>query len=580
MRTFAISSPGVGRPPVSRQESSPVAKKKAKKSSRRKPTRTSAEERHLDQGEQGSEVERRLDERLKKDGWWFDRQEAERVCFFFERYLRHSKGEWFGKPLHLEDWQRRYLRRKFGWRRPDGTRRYRRSVAFVPRKNGKSTIAAGEELYHLTADGEPGAQVYSTASNREQASQVFDEAKSMVNASPELSEMLTVYKDSIFYQPMLSRLQAISSKPGSKHGFNPHAVVVDEVHALPSRELYDVMTTGFAARRQPMETVISTAGDDIGSFGFELWEYACKLRDGVLEDPEALAMVYAADPDADWMSEEIWRATNPNFGVSVKADFLRGELKKAQGMPGRVAAFKQLYLNIWAQALKAWLDVQRWKKCPRVAWLPERYHRRDCYVGLDLSRTTALTAAAYVFPNDDGTADAFFRFWCPESHVDTRVRRDQVRYDAWIQEGHLLTTPGNVVDYGFIRRQLQDLKRVVRIKEVVYDRWMAAMLVQQLQDEDGLTMVEHGQGFRDMSPACKELERALLSDLIRHDGNPIMDWMVSNVIVDTDAAENIKLNKEKSRDRIDGVVALVMALQRATLREPGSVYNNRGLIVL
>lgn len=521
-----------------------------------------------------------LDERLRREGWWFDVAEADRVCQFFQTYLRHSKGEWFGKPLMLEPWQRAYLRRKFGWRRPDGTRRYRRSFGFIPRKNGKSTLAAGEELYHLTADGEPGAQVYSAASNKDQAGQVFDEAKNMVSASPELSAILTVYKDSIFFQRTLSRLQAISSKPGSKHGYNPHAVIVDEVHALPDRDLYDVLTTGFAARRQPMETVISTAGDDVGSFGFELWEYACKLRDGLLEDPECLAMIFAADPEDDWEDERTWRKANPNFGVSVKADFLRGELKKAKGMPGRLAAFLQLYLNIWSQSARAWLDANRWKACARVVWDPEKYHRRDCYVGLDLSRTTALTAAAFIFPNDDGTCDAFFRYWCPEENVDARSKRDKVTYDAWIQQGHLRPTPGNVVDFAVIREELKAMSKVARIKEVAYDRWMAAMLVNQLQDEDGLTMVEHGQGFKDMSPACKELERVLLSDLIRHDHNPITAWMVSNVVVDTDAAENIKPNKEKSRDRIDGVVALGMALNRATLRAPPSVYSKRGIVTL
>lgn len=580
MRRFAISLPAADPPSIPRQECWPVAKKVKKKSSRRKPTRRSAEERLLDLGEQGSEVERALDERLKKQGWWFDQPEAERICHFFETYIRHSKGEWAGQTIKLQDWQKRYLRRKFGWRRPNGTRRYRRSVMFLPKKNGKSLMAAGEELYHLTADGEPGAQVYSCAANKDQAGEVFEEAKKMVGASPELSNLLEVYAGSIFFQRTQSRLQSISSKAATKHGFNVHASIFDEVHAFATSELYDVVSAGAGARRQPMETVISTAGNNIASFGFELFDMAVKLRDGILEDPECLAIVYAADPDADWRSEEVWRAANPNFGVSVNPDFLRGELAKTRMRPAHEPVFRQLYLNIWSQAAKAWLPIEKWRACKSGNISIEALRGRPCWGALDLSRSIDMSAFVLIFPLEDGEYASLEWFWCPEARVQERSRTDKAQYASWIQQGSLLATEGDVIDYRFIRQKIKELGKVFKIQEIAYDRKYATEIVQNLQDLDGFTMVDVGQGMLSMSGPTKELERLLYARQFHHAGNPVTTWMASNVVVKMDEAENIKPDKKKSTDRIDGIVAMIMALGRATLREGDSVYKKRGLIVL
>ena len=532
-----------------------------------------------DPGMQGTEVELKLDRQLLKRGWYFQKSEADRVCIFFEEWLRHSKGKWAGTAFKLQPWQRARLRRLFGWRRKDGTRRYRRTAWWVPRKNGKSTIAAGVALFLLVCDNEPGAEVYSAASNEEQAGAVFNEAKRMVRASEPMSELTETFTKSIFVPSTLSRYQVLSAKPDSKHGLNVHGIVIDELHALKDRELYDVLTSASAAREQPMEFLISTSGSDIGSFAYEIWDYSVKVRDGILEDPEFMPVVYCAEDGDDWQHESTWKKANPNYGVSVSKTFLKGELKKCEGMPGRISAFKQLYLNIWTQDVAAWLDLDAWIECavPGIKDL-ERYRGRKCYGGLDLSKTTDLSAFALVFPNDDGTVDVLMWFWCPADSAQKRAKKDRVQYPLWIQQGHITATPGNVVDYRHIRKAIQEISLSVDLQEIAYDRAFASELVQRLQDDDGITMVEFGQGFLSMSAPTSELERLITAREITHDGNPCMNWMVSNVVVKMDEAGNIKPNKAKSRERIDGVVALIMALGRSSVRvDTSSVYETRGL---
>ncbi len=532
-----------------------------------------------DPGLQGSEVELRLDRKLIKRGWWFDVGLADHFVEFVENLLRHSKGRWAGQPVRLEPWQRRSLRRLFGWRKPDGSRRYRRSAWWIPRKNGKSFIASCVALYLTVGDKENGAEVYSAASEKEQAKIVFAEAKNMVEASDPLTAMTESFKDSIFMPTSRSRYSAVSAKPGSKHGLNVHGVILDELHAFKDRELYDVLTSASGARLQPMEFAISTVGSDIGSFAYEVWDYSVKVRDGVLEDPEFLPVIYAADEGDDWRHPSTWAKANPNLGVSITKKFLEGELKKCEGMPGRVAAFKQLYLNLWTQDVAAWLDLDAWIECalPGIKNL-ERYRGRKCFGGLDLSKTTDLSAFALVFPNDDGTVDSLIWLWCPADSAQKRAKKDRVQYPLWIQQGHITATPGNVVDYRHIRKEIQAISAMVDLQEIAYDRVFASELVQRLQDDDGITMVEFRQGFLSLAAPTAELERLITARQITHDGNPCMNWMVSNVVVKMDEAGNIKPNKAKSRERIDGVVALIMALGRSSVRVgTSSVYETRGL---
>lgn len=529
----------------------------------------------------GSKVQVELDARLLAGGYWFDSQEADRICGFFEALLRHSKGEWSGRLFVLEPWQRAFLRRLFGWRRPDGTRRYRRASLWIPRKNGKTQIAAGVGLYLTVADGEPGARVYCAATNEEQARECFDEACAMVAASPELNGILETFAESIFFQPRLSRFQLINAKPGSKHGLNVHGVIIDELHQFTNRDLYDVLTSASGARRQPLELTISTAGADVGSFAYEVYEYAKKVRDGLFEDPEFLPMIFEADPGDDWESEATWEKANPNLDVTIKRDYLRGEVRKAIGMPGRIAAFKQLFLNIWSQSAQAWLSIDDWRKCAGTAPNLEAYRGRKCWAGLDLSKTTDLTALVLVFKNPDLSYDVLPFFWCPADTAAKRAKQDRVQYPLWIERGFIRATEGNIVDYSVLRRDIVEISKVVQFQEIAYDRKFAGELVVNLRDQDGLSMVEFGQGFLDMSTPSQELERLHLGHRLRHPGNPVLDWMASNVVVRKDPAGNIKPDKEKSRERIDGIVALVMALGRASVSNvKPSVYETRGVIKL
>jgi phage terminase large subunit-like protein len=523
-------------------------------------------------------------------------READRACAFLETFCRHSKGEWAGQLLRLAPWQRAWMRRLFGWRRADGTRRYRRSHVWIPKKNGKSTTMAGVGLFLTVADNEPGAEVYAAASNKDQAQLVFGEARNMTMSSPGLAGQTELFKDSVFFPTNGSRFQVLSAKPTTKHGFNVHGLIVDEIHAHASADLYEVLAAGAGTRRQPLELVISTAGDDIGHFSYELWEYAKKCVQGVMDDPEFLPIVYGADEEDDWRSEKVWAAANPNYGVSVKPDFLRGELKKTEGMPGRESRFRQLYLNVWSQSTKAALSLAKWRECLSKKG-PLRladYAGRRCWAGLDLSKTTDLTALALVFDNElpplDPDAppskrppefDVMVFFWVPAENAAERAKRDRVQYPLWIKQGFIRATPGDIVDLRRIRADLREILSAVHLQELAYDPYRAAALAQELQDEEGMPVLEFKQSYTNFTGPCEDLERLHVSRGLLIDPNPVLTWQASNVIWRTGPSGNKMPDKAKSRERIDGITALLMALGRASVgRGQTSVYETRGIEVL
>lgn len=558
-----------------------MAKRKAT-GKKARPSLRARSRRAMDPGEQGSAVELALDRKLRKRGWWFDVHEADRVCTFVETYCRHSKGEHARLCIRLEPWQRMKVRRLFGWRRPDGTRRYRRTAWWLPRKNGKSTLFAALALYLLMADGEMGSEVYSAASQIDQARMVFGEARRMVEQSPDLEAVSEIRASSIYVPSSGSVYRPLASKARSQHGLNIHGVIIDELHAVAGRDLYDVLTSASGSRRQPLEMTISTAGDDIGSFGAEVWDYTIKVRDGALEDPEFLAVVYAADPSDDWTSEATWRKANPNLGVSVSLEYLRGKYLQTKGMPSASAAFKQLYLNIWAQSSEAWLDIAKWRACLVKPRPLSEYKGRRCWGGLDLSSTTDLTAMALVFDmgEDDPLEVACF-FWVPADTAAERQRADDAQYVQWIKDGYIRATPGNAVDYDLVERDVARIARFCTLEDVAFDRWGASQIVQRLELHHGIKLWQHGQGYRDMSAPSKELERLILRRGIRIVENPVLTWMASSVCVQRDAAGNVKPVKLRRKNRIDGIVAVIMALGRATqMREQISVYQTRGVIEL
>lgn len=500
----------------------------------------------------------------------FDEAAADRAVLFFSRWLRHQKGELAGQPLELDEWQTEgIIRPLFGWKRPDGTRQYRTVYVEVPRKNGKTTLAAGVGLYLLFSDQEQGAEVYSAAADRDQAAIAFDLARSMVEAEPALRTRAQVYRRSIVVPKTGSSYKVISADAHTKHGFNAHGIIFDEIHAQPNRELYDVLHTSTGARRQPVEFLITTAGIyDPESIAWQLHEYAEKVRDGVVEDPSFLPVIYGADKEADYRDPKVQIAANPGIGRSVKAEYLATEAKRAEEEPSYENTYRRLHLNQWTQQATRWIQMERWQACAG-SFGAKDLGGRACYPALDLSTTTDISALMLVFP--PLTEDDVYRllpfFWCPEEKIQQRSRKDRVPYDAWVRDGHMKATPGNVVDYAFIRREVNDLSQSFEFGRFAFDPWNATQLATQLGEEDGFQMLEFRQGYISMSEPAKEFERLVVSGRIEHTDNPVLNWMVSNVTVREDPAGNIKPDKAKSTGRIDGVVAAVMGIGVA-VREP------------
>ncbi|MGB7194897.1 MAG: terminase TerL endonuclease subunit [Collimonas pratensis] len=497
--------------------------------------------------------------RKKTDGeFWYDATAADRAVAFFEKCLTHTKGEWAGQPLVLSEWQaEKIIKPLFGWKRADGTRRYRTAYIQIPRKAGKSTLSAGIALYCLLADGEAGAEVYSAAADREQAAIVFEMAQQMADASAALRSRVRSYKRSIVVQSTASSYKVLSADAYTKHGLNASCIIFDELHAQPNRELWDVLTTSTGARRQPLTVAITTAGYDRHSICYELYSHACKVRDGILIDDAFLPVVYEAEKEDDWQKPATWYKAHPGLGTSVREEYLAAECLKAQQMPAYENTFRRLMLNQWTEQATRWLAMDAWDKCAQA--LPD-LTGMTCYAGLDLSTTTDISALVLAF-GIGSTITLLPFFFVPEDGVKKRSERDRVPYDLWIKQGYIIATPGAVIDYDYIRAKLNALAEQYQIKEVAIDRWNAAQLSTQLSG-DGFEMVGFGQGFASMSSPTKELEKRVLACEINHGGNPVLRWMASNVAVEMDAAGNTKPSKAKSTERIDGIVASVMAIGR------------------
>lgn len=515
----------------------------------------------------------------------YDKAAADYAVRFIE-CLAHTKGTWAGKPFELIDWQERIIRDLFGIIKPNGYRQFNTAYIEIPKKNGKSELAAAVALLLTCGDGEERAEVYGCAADRQQAAIVFDVAADMVRMCPALNKRVKILTSQkrIVYVPTNSFYQVLSAEAYSKHGFNIHGVVFDELHTQPNRKLFDVMTKGSGdARMQPLYFLITTAGTDTNSICYEQHQKAQDILEGRKIDKTFYPVIYGAPDDADWTSPEVWKKSNPSLGETIGMDKVEAACESAKQNPGEENAFRQLRLNQWVKQTVRWMPMHKWDAC-KVDFDESLLEGRVCYGGLDLSSTTDITAFVLVFPPTDEDDHYYILpyFWLPEETLDLRVRRDHVPYDLWQRQGFLMTTEGNVVHYGFIENFIDELGTRFNIREIAFDRWGAVQMSQNLEGL-GFTLVQFGQGYRDMSPPTKELMKLTLEQKIAHNGHPVLRWNMDNIFIKRDPAGNIKPDKEKSTEKIDGTVATIMALDRAIRcgNDSGdSIYDERDLLVL
>lgn len=515
----------------------------------------------------------------------YDKAKADRAVKFIEN-LRHTKGKWAGKRFWLLPWQEQLIRDIFGVVKPDGNRQFRTAFVEIPKKNGKSELAAAVALYLLYADNEPSAEVYGAAADRQQASIVFDVANQMVQMTPALmkrskimgaTKRIVNYSNAGFYQ-------VLSAEVGTKHGLNVSGLVFDELHAQPTPHLYNVLTKGSGdAREQPLFFLITTAGTDRNSICYAIHTKAKDILENRRVDASFYPVIYGIEDDDDWSDEENWRKANPSLGYTIPLDRVRDAYREASQNPAEENVFRQLRLCQWVTSTVRWIPDHIYEQGNRPIDL-ESLKGRDCYGGLDLSSSGDITAFVLMFPPRTETEPYYMLpfFWVPEDTIPLRVKRASVPYDVWVKQGYLMSTEGNVIHYGFIEKVIEQLGELYHIREIAFDRWGAVQMVQNLEGA-GFTVVPIGQGYRDMSPPTKAFYELLMKGEIIHGGNPVMRWMAGNVVVETDPAGNIKPTKAKSAEKIDGIVAAIMALDRCIRNagQQGSVYDDpeRGLLV-
>lgn len=515
--------------------------------------------------------------------YYFDEYAANKVVNWIEKYIHHIKGELRGKLIKLEEWQKNdIIRPAFGWKHKiSKLRKHRIIYVEVPRKNAKSTIAAGIGLYLLHADREPGAEIYSAASERLQAGIIFNIASEMVEFSPALSARSGVFRNSIVAEKTGSFYQVISADAKTKDGLNAHGIIIDELHAQPNRKLYDVLTTSVGSRRQPLIILLTTAGMDKTSICWEIHDYAQKIIDGIIKDDTFLPVIYNADQDDDIYLEKTWKKANPGYGSIVKREYIRGEINKIKNNPSFESTFRRLHLNQWMSAESTWISDFDYMKCDQGPINLEDYKGRECYAGIDLASISDITALILLFQREDEGFDVVPFFWIPLETAKERTKSADVNYIEWINQGYIQTTPGRSTDFSYVKNKIIELDQVYDIKMIGFDPWNASQLVTDLQNEgidkfDKVTMY-----MSTLSAPTKEFERLIMSELINHAGNPVLRWMMSNVMIVRDSNDNIRTDKGKSKEKIDGIVATIIALCVYMTEPEGAnineIYKDRGL---
>ena len=518
-----------------------------------------------------------IDNALER-GWYFDCKAAARAIKFIES-LKHTKGEWAGQRFKLEPWQQFVVWNIFGWKLADGTRRFRYVYIEIARKNGKTALSAGIGLYMLFADGESRPEVYSAATVKDQAKICFADAVEIVRAT-DLKNYLTPYRNSIVYELKGGTFKPLSSDYGTHDGLNPSCGIIDEFHAHKDSGMFDVIKSAFGARRQPLMFIITTAGFNKSGACYTYRDNVIKILRGINQDDTLFGMIYTLDKNEEWDIPKMWVKSNPNLGVSLSVDYLAGEIKDAKNRPEAVRNVMTKNVNLWVDAEKTWILDEKWMQCVASTTL-EDLRGCECWAGLDLSNVSDITAFVLLFNENDKFQLLPF-FWIPEEKMLEKVRKENINYDHWVREGFVKVTPGNVTDYDFVQADILRITVDYNLKSTAYDRWNSSQTIINLTDE-GLTLNPFGQGYGSMSAPTKQFEALVLSERFEHFGNPVLRWMLSSTLVKTDPAGNIKPDKEKSTQKIDGIVSSIMALgewMTAQADDDSNPYNDRGLLTL
>ena len=479
----------------------------------------------------------------------------------FYNLCRHYKGDVAGQVIKPELWQCFVQGCVFGWiHKKTGKRRFREVYEQIAKKNGKSTDAATTGLYCMSVDGEAGAEVYSAATTRKQARIIFETAQRMVSASPELKTIYNSLANNINVPTMASKFEPVSSEADTLDGLDIHCALVDELHAHKTRAVYDILKGGTAARSQPLIWVVTTAGYNLNGICKERYDYSVKVLHGVVEDDTLFAYISQMDEDDDPFNENNWIKANPNLGVSVNVDDLKRKSKEAQEIHSAYNTFLCKHLNIWVNATESWMDMTKW--CESGKDIYPVLKNRPCWIGVDLSKKIDLTSVAAVFPLDDGCFAVLHHSFMPEESINEKERIDKCPYSAWVRDGYITAIPGETINQDWIEDYIKTLSLKYDIQEICYDPWNASQFAQNM-DAEGFICVEVRQGHKSLSEPTKSIEKLVYDKKLIHFDDPVLKWAISNVIVVSDPAGNIKPDKEKSTNKIDPVAAMITAYSRA-----------------
>lgn len=518
---------------------------------------------------------RDLDAALDR-GWVFDKKAAMRAIGFIEK-LKHTKGKWSGQRFILEPWQQFVLWNIFGWKNADGTRRFRYAYIEIARKNGKTALSAGIGLYMLFADGEARPEVYSAATVKDQAKICFADAVEIVKAT-DLKNYLHPYRNSIVYELKGGMMKPLSSDYGTHDGLNPSCGIIDEFHAHKDSGMFDVIKSAFGARRQPLMFIITTAGFNKAGACYAYRDNVIKVLRGVNHDDSLFGIIYTLDRSEEWDNPKMWIKSNPNLGVSLSADYLADQVMDAKNRPEAVRNVMTKNVNLWVDAEKTWILDKTWMQCCGTT-NPETLRGCECWGGLDLSNVSDITAYVLIF-HENERFQLLPLFWIPKEKMVEKIRKENINYDSWVSGGYVKVTEGNVIDYDFVKADILRFVADYGLKTSAYDRWNSSQTIIDLQNE-GMTFNPFGQGYGSMSAPTKEFEKLVLTGKVEHFGNPVLRWMLASTVIKSDPAGNIKPDKEKSTQKIDGIVAAIMALgewMTSQAEQETDPYNQRGML--